>query len=138
MNGRVRIAVDYVLDDRPFNAAWRNHSVSPEANRNQGQPYSLIDRIKRSHEQDQRTVGESLYRPTEGPARRDEVNRLQQLWRLIVNDNETPTIAASRKVEAESVKRQTISKEIIQASQTHKPGPLLGYIQGQGKRRESS
>jgi hypothetical protein len=66
------------------------------------------------------------------------VNRLRQLWRLIVSDNETPTIVESRKVEAEAVRRQTISKQIIQSSQTHKPGPLLGYIQGQGKRRESS
>lgn len=65
------------------------------------------------------------------------MNPLRQLWKLIRDDDETPVITKSRIVEREAMMRRAVSQQIIQSSQT-KPGPLLGYIQGEGKRRDSA
>lgn len=61
------------------------------------------------------------------------MNALRQLWHLIRDPNETPTIKKSREVEVESYIRQYESKRIIERVNGSPVGPLLNYIRGAGK-----
>lgn len=64
------------------------------------------------------------------------MNIFLQLWRLIRDGDETPTLVNDRQVLAEAKERQEITRDLIQKHSAEPSGPLFKYIWGEGKRRD--